>query len=449
MKKWKLLYILIMLGLCLIPSVGMVFTKITEPGDPEEKWPRPYTQEGWNLSWLQEAGEYFEKHFAFRKELVTASAIVQSNVFHVSADDGVISGDDGWLYYMDSLDDYAGSRLMGERELFCVAHSFAMMQEYAKDRGISFLFVPVPNKNTVYGEYMPYYYQYKASEEKNLTGLYKMLDREKVSYVNLMEPFLQTEEMIYHKRDSHWNNKGAAYAWELIMEKLKKPYLSYRGEPYEVRCDFEGDLDGMLFPAAVSAEEEFYYTREHVYSYTGEVESNFDPKILTWNPSETGSLVMYRDSFGNALLPFMADSFGNAYFSRSVPYPLTDLDIYPPDVVVVERAERFLHDMAQNPPVMQAPVRETLPQDAVMAEKTEIIPERSGQYLVLEGMLQSKLPEEDSRIYMRLTNGNMYEAFPVTFYDGQKKPVNGYRMYIAEEEIQVTDKIGAEIFLLP
>ena len=31
---------------------------------------------------------------------------------------------------------------------------------------------------------------------------------------------------------------------------------------------------------------------------------------------KSGSLVMYRDSFGNALLPFIAEAFGDAYFSR-------------------------------------------------------------------------------------------------------------------------------------
>lgn len=62
---------------------------------------------------------------------------------------------------------------------------------------------------------------------------------------------------------------------------------------------------------------------------------------------------MYRDSFGNTLLPFFADAYANAYFSRGVPYQLSDVDTQNADTVVVERAERFLPEMAKNPPVLE------------------------------------------------------------------------------------------------
>ena len=70
--------------------------------------------------------------------------------------------------------------------------------------------------------------------------------------------------------------------------------------------DFTGDLDEMLYPLALTEEKEIYYDKADVFAYVGEVESNFDPKITTVNPGSTGSLVMYRDSFGNAILPFFA-----------------------------------------------------------------------------------------------------------------------------------------------
>ena len=63
---------------------------------------------------------------------------------------------------------------------------------------------------------------------------------------------------------------------------------------------------------------------------------------------------MYRDSFGNAILPFFANSYANAYFSRGIPYQMTDLSEHQADTVIVERAERFLPEMAENPPQMEA-----------------------------------------------------------------------------------------------
>ena len=82
------------------------------------------------------------------------------------------------------------------------------------------------------------------------------------------------------------------------MTDLVKIHDSYKDETYEIRTDHIGDLDKMLYPKALTPEDEVYYDKATTFAYVGEVESNFDPKITTVNPVKEGSLVMYRDSFG-------------------------------------------------------------------------------------------------------------------------------------------------------
>ena len=60
-----------------------------------------------------------------------------------------------------------------------------MIQRYAQENGIKFVFTIAPNKNSLYGEYMPYYYQAFRSGESNLGRLQKYLDSEGVNYVDL------------------------------------------------------------------------------------------------------------------------------------------------------------------------------------------------------------------------------------------------------------------------
>lgn len=136
-------------------------------------------------------------------------------------------------------------------------------------------------------------------------------------------------------------------AGDTLLDALGKQHLTFTEAPSERRTDFTGDLDEMLYPLALTPEEEIYYMGLDRFSYVGEVESTFDPRITTVNPSAEGSLVMYRDSFGNALLPFLANSYADAYFSRGIPYQMTDLAEHQADTVIVERAERFLPDMAE------------------------------------------------------------------------------------------------------
>ncbi|MDO5422244.1 MAG: hypothetical protein Q4F41_00785 [Eubacteriales bacterium] len=430
MKRWKIVYGILFFAVCLVPSVGLLFGGSGESAENRDlaDLPQLVTEDGWNQAFLTQAGEYFQEHFAFRNELVTANALLMGKGFGVSAASGVIEGTDGWLYYKDSLEDFQRTNPMSERSLFNVAHSLALMQDYAEKRGCSFVFTVAPNKNTLYGKNMPYYYQVTTDNQKNLEGLQKYLTEEQVNYVDLWQAFSEQEEVLYHKRDSHWNNKGASLAADQILDALSKLHISYTNGDYEVRTDFIGDLDEMLYPKAPTPEEEIYYAKPFSYSYVEEVESNFEPRISTVNAVASGSLVMYRDSFGNALLPFLAEAFGNAYFSRGVPYQMTDLDTCLADTVIVERAERFLPEMAENPPVMPGPLV-IVPGEAAKLDAdglTEVEVVNQGLYTKISGTLNLAELDTRARIAVQVDGGMAYEAFPVTWESGEE----GFVLYL-------------------
>ena len=435
MKKLQVLYIAAFFAVCLVPFAGMAVTGQESSSENRTlaEFPQIKTEEGINVQWLSDAGEYFQDHFAFRNELVTANALINGKILGTSTASGVIQGTDGWLYYKDSLEDYLGENLLEDRSLYNISHILSLMQEYLAEKNVQFAFTVAPNKNSLYDANMPYYDSCKVSDNKNLINLRKYLKNEDVSYVDLYEPLAKADEILYHKRDSHWNNKGAALASDLLLEGLGKEYEPYTDETYTVKTDFTGDLDEMLYPLATTPEDEIYYDRQTTFAYVGEVESNFDPRITTVNPVKTGSLVMYRDSFGNALLPFMADAYGNAYFSRGIPYQLTDVDTMAADTVVVERAERFLPEMAESAPVMPAPERTVSTgedkADPEAVKDLEIITQ--GNYLKISGRIAEKYLDTESRIYVRTDGDKVYEAFPndVTLDDGSTD-CGGFTLYL-------------------
>ena len=99
MKKiGSLLYIIVALAVCMIPSVGMIFRPTTETTENKEmaQWPSVTEEDGsFNENYMEDAGEYFEDHFAFRPELVSADARIRGEIFGVSASDQVIVGTEG------------------------------------------------------------------------------------------------------------------------------------------------------------------------------------------------------------------------------------------------------------------------------------------------------------------------------------------------------------------
>ncbi len=74
--------------------------------------------------------------------------------------------------------------------------------------------------------------------------------------------------------------------------------------------------------------------------------------ISTANDGGNKSVLMFRDSFGNALYPFAANDFEQARFSRALPYDLTDIGAY--DLVVIEIVERNIGNLLEYPPVLEA-----------------------------------------------------------------------------------------------
>ena len=78
MKKLQVLYITAFFAACLVPSLGMAVTKQEASSENRRlaEFPELKKENGINTQWLPEAGEYFQEHFAFRNELVTANALL-------------------------------------------------------------------------------------------------------------------------------------------------------------------------------------------------------------------------------------------------------------------------------------------------------------------------------------------------------------------------------------
>ena len=408
-------YVVVVALLCLVPSVGLLFGGGEVSSDTDAApAPQLVRDDGQvNFDVMADAGEWFDDHFAFRNEWVTAAAAVEG-LFGVSSNESVVRGTNGWLYYGDSVDDFRGADQLSDRALYDIAHTMKLVQNHALGKGARFAFVIAPNKNTLYGQNMPYYYQMHVGES-NLDRIGAFLDAEGVTYVDARAIFEARDDVLYHSRDSHWNNEGAALVADALMTALGQGHESYAGTPATTRVDFTGDLDKMLFPSAPTPEAEVYFDDEPTFSYVTEgVQSNFDPKIATASGAgASGSLVMYRDSFCNSLLPFMAEGFGQAYFSRGVPYQLAvDLDAHGADALVIERAQRFMRDMAASPPIMPAPM---VLDDAVSTadgfEAVEDVEEQPlGEYLQVSGDVGRDVQVGD-RIAVRVNGSLVYEAF--------------------------------------
>ncbi len=429
------------LAVCLAPSVGML---LLPPGEAAANQtlaqpPRLFLEDGsFNTQVLDEVTDYVADHFAFRQEMITAQAVLDGAVFHVSNQEDVILGEEDWLFYRETLADYLHTDPLSEQQLFGASRTLALLQEYAANRGAELYVTVAPNKASLYPEYLPHVGESLEGED-DVDRLVPYLEEQGVPYIDLFTPFREQEQVLYYITDSHWNVRGAALAHDTVIAALNKtdqePFFDgafHAGEPHL------GDLYEMVYPTGTLTETDAEYDRAFSFSYVRPIRSPEDQFIQTENPDRSGNLLMLRDSFGNLLHTFLADAYGQAAFSRAMPYTMSLLDQTGADTVLIEIVERNLDWWATQAPIFPAPERVLTgvpPQGEASAQYTVTEDGLLDGYVRLEGRLIGEV-DEDSPIYVQLGEA-LYEACPV----GEEGEGTPFTLYVPGEYAQLPAEI--------
>ncbi len=339
------IYIILVIVMLIAPSFGMLSGKEVTPSANEvlSQAPSIVTEDGkFNINVLKDTSSYIGDHFARRKELATAWASVGEKAFQTSVDDQVTSGKDGWLFYTDTVTDYAGLSLSDETILE-IAENLLKIQNCVESKGHTFVFTIAPNKNSLYPQYMN---SIIPSNHENSTAakLKKILEEKGVHYVDLFDAFAN-EPVLYYRTDSHWTPKGAALGADAILKAVGKNSDYYNGT-YVGTAPHKGDLYEMLYPSGTMTEARETLSGEFGFVEDTPTKEGMAITIKTHNDSEEGSVLCWRDSFGADMHHYIADSFGSACFVRDENYDLEKRGADDYDVVIIELVERNLYRLA-------------------------------------------------------------------------------------------------------
>ena len=142
-------------------------------------------------------------------------------VFHVSAEEDVVLGQEDWLFYRETMDDYLHTNPLSEQQLFGAARTLALLQEYARSLGAQLYVTVAPNKASLYPEYLPHVGTPLEGED-DIDRLVPYLEGQGVPYIDLFAPFREEDEVLYYHTDSHWNMRGAVLAHDTLIAGLGK-----------------------------------------------------------------------------------------------------------------------------------------------------------------------------------------------------------------------------------
>ena len=348
-RNANLIFVAAFFIICMIPigCMGFVSTQMSENRNLSE-WPSFSLEDGsFNHEYFNELQTYIAEHFAFRTELVEADSFFKYTLFHSPSDEQVILGKEDWMFFDATLEDYAGAT-MDTQQIDEIAAKLSDVCEYIEQLGKTPLIMIVPNKNSIYEEYMPMRFGKKA-EVTNLTLLQDAMQEKGIPYVDaafILEEGKKTDEVYLHQ-DTHWNNTGA----RLVLNEVYKVFgleNRYELDHYTVEAVHEPDLYKMLFPTQEYYENQHIYQQANDFEYVGRVRSMDDLTIKTSTSQGNGkSILVYRDSFGRAMIPYMGEVFDQCLFNRSTPYDLSLVEQTECDYVLLEIVERNLADLGE------------------------------------------------------------------------------------------------------
>lgn len=429
----RIIYVAAFFAVCCAPLALMPASKNKDLENTAEElsFPKIVEDGKLNTELSEQLDNYLNKKMPGRSKLLNAADRLTGGVFGAKTAN-VIPGKDGWLFFGGTEDNFIDRNAMTEQELRSLVVTLSLIQENVEAKGGKFVFVPMPNKNEIYPEYMPA--RYVKAVENDLSRLTDKLKNSDVNFLDMKQLLTDNKELgLYHKYDSHWNYLGAFIGYDGIMNALGREHKTYENADYTAAYTWRGDIYDMIYPEGDELDkqyefdiefEEFRFAMPKTQDNEGQLklfmsndaEKNRDERfaVQKLRPTTGRKLYMVRDSFGRALLPFMIDNYDSALFARTTIPELAS--VTPGTDMVYEVVERNLRNVISTPPAMSAPEREVSAGDVYTSEKNAAVLVETPTGSRISGTIDPEMTGQDGRIYVALSGEGInktFEAFPV------------------------------------
>ncbi|EFL51333.1 conserved hypothetical protein [Solidesulfovibrio fructosivorans JJ]] len=313
---------------------------------------------------------YLEHHYSLRGLLITWESYLDTFVLaSTSTSSQVVAGKDHWLFLAQDgarniLEDARSPYGLPKEAVALIAQEMERRREWLAARGIKYLVIVAPNKNTVYPEKLPDALR-PVFQDTHLDRFVAYVKaRTKVDIVNVTQALMEAKkkEQVFYSTDSHWNANGAFAAYEAIVPHLVKDFPAItpltRSQFSVERFNWlPGDLANMMGLGGHLKEDRIMFVNKDWYKARG---ATYDgpmpaPYFETPQYSYTGdpklpNALVFHDSFWWELLPFMAESFDKGLYVWLKPQTETEFRYFDtaliekekPDLVIDEYTERYI-----------------------------------------------------------------------------------------------------------
>jgi hypothetical protein len=308
-------------------------------------------------------GHWFEDHFGLRSTFVRWYGETRLFVLGVSPTTAVVKGRDGWFFYADdhALEDYSSADLLTPEAIANWREAIVRARQWLRSRKMGYVFLIAPDKHFIYAEQMPSTIR-RVNPMSPTDQLYGGLQDTGVM-VDLRPGLFEQKarERIYHKTDTHWNDRGALVAYQAII-RAARAQVPAIAEPW-TRADFtpetheaeSGDLAAMMGLKRVLREDDLALVPKRprlarVVEPAGAAPMAEEGRLVTEIPgSSLPRAVIFRDSFTSRLVPLLSEHFSRAVYLWQNDFDAQVIEQEHPDVVIQQIVGRHLLGFIPSP----------------------------------------------------------------------------------------------------
>ncbi len=319
------------------------------------------------FEYIRELEQYYKDRFGFRKNMIQSYSIAKVFWLGESSSSNVILGKKGWFFLskaanQNELNYYRAINPYTEEELTTCKFILEKRKKWLAIKGIHYLLVIAPNKTTIYSELLPESIS-RVTKESRLDQLISyMKQNSDVEILDLRSSllFAKEKELMYHPRDTHWNDLGAFVAYQQIVNSFSDSYprlkqlsrANFKILTYNKTSDLTNmmGLNGLIEDSRLSLSaknKKLALNVDPQIFYKPGIPKYKMPVATELRTSAAPRVVMFHDSFGETMRPFLSETFRRiVYLWQDEWQDEIDLQIVNkerPDIVIQEFVERKLN----------------------------------------------------------------------------------------------------------
>jgi len=247
-------------------------------------------------------------------------------------------------HYNQLLPIYQGKRWLNDVQLYKLSIKLNEINQYLRKKNISFVFMLCADKESIYPEYYPDFV-IKGPEPTSLDVVVDYLSNHtKIDFFCIKESFLQEKEnhLLFPKTGNiyelcHYNETGSFFAYNELIKHISKYYPSL--EPFT--------LDDMKIIYCINGSSSVILKSEKNYE---QVEARFSDSAIEFENKNSSlpTLLLFRDSYADWFQNYLPQHFSRTIIHHwnSLEHLEEYIDLYKPDIVVFESAERTIPPFA-------------------------------------------------------------------------------------------------------